>query len=195
MLAYSSIAHAGYLMIGLTAAMLESKQGVPALLFYTFAYAVTNLGAFGVVLALHRRGEEVLRIEDYAGLGFKYPVLGALMSLFMLSLAGIPPAVGFLGKLTLFSAALETGQLTWLVILGVLTSVVSVYYYLRVIVVMYMAPADVRTEETQRAGSPYLYVALGLTGLATLLFGIMPSGVLESAVTAFESLGQRIALR
>jgi NADH-quinone oxidoreductase subunit N len=195
MLAYSSIAHAGYLMVGLTAAVLEAQRGVPALLFYAFAYTVTNLGAFGVVLAFHRRGEEVLQIDDYAGLGFKYPVLGALMSLFMLSLAGIPPTVGFLGKLTLFTAALETGQLTWLVVLAVLTSVVSVYYYLRVIVVMYMAPADIRTEETQRAGSPYLHVALGLTGVATLLFGLLPSAVLQGAIAAFESFRQQIAMR
>jgi NADH-quinone oxidoreductase subunit N len=201
LLAYSSIAHAGYLMVGLTAAVLGARGGVPAVLFYAFAYTVTNLGAFGVVLALRRRGEEVLVVDDYAGLGFKYPALGALMSLFMLSLAGIPPTVGFLGKLTLFSAALELGgrtqgsPLLWLVVLGVLTSVVSVYYYLRVIVVMYMAPADARTEETRRAGSPYLHVALGLTGLATLLFGILPSGVLQSAVAAFESFQQQIASR
>lgn len=195
MLAYSSIAHAGYLMVGVTAAMLGARQAVPAVLFYAFAYAVMNLGAFAVVLALCRRGEEVLAIDDYAGLGFKYPVLGALMSLFMISLTGFPPTVGFLGKLMLFSAAIETGQLTWLVVLGVLTSVVSAYYYLRVIVVMYMAPADMKTEETQRADSPYLQVALVATGLATLLFGILPAGVLQGAYAAFESFRLEIALR
>jgi NADH-quinone oxidoreductase subunit N len=195
LLAYSSIAHAGYLMLGLTAASLGATRGVSSVLFYTFAYTVTNLGAFAVVLALRRRGEEVLELDDYAGLGFKYPVLGALMSLFMLSLAGIPPTVGFLGKLYLFTAAIETGRLTWLVVLGVLTSVVSVYYYLRVIVMMYMAPAEVKTEETQLARSGYLYAALGLTGLATLLFGILPAGVLQSAAAAFESVRQFTALR
>lgn len=195
LLAYSSIAHAGYLMVGLTAATLGAARGVSSVLFYAFAYTVTNLGAFAVVLALRRRGEEVLELDDYAGLGFKYPVLGALMSLFMLSLAGIPPTVGFLGKLYLFTAAIETGRLTWLVVLGVLTSVVSVYYYLRVIVMMYMAPAEVKTEETQLAGSGYLYAALGLTGLATLLFGILPAGILQSAAAAFESVRQFTALR
>jgi NADH-quinone oxidoreductase subunit N len=113
----------------------------------------------------------------------------------MLSLAGIPPTVGFLGKLYLFTAAIETGQLTWLVVLGVLTSVVSVYYYLRVIVVMYMAPTEAKTEETQLARSGYLYAGLGLTGLATLLFGILPSGILQSAAAALESVRQYTALR
>jgi NADH-quinone oxidoreductase subunit N len=182
-------------MVGLTAATLGAARGVSSVLFYTFAYTVTNLGAFAVVLALRRRGEEVLELDDYAGLGFKYPVLGALMSLFMLSLAGIPPTVGFLGKLYLFTAAIETGRLTWLVVLGVLTSVVSVYYYLRVIVMMYMAPAEVKTEETQLARSGYLYAALGLTGLATLLFGILPGGILQSAAAAFESVRQFTAQR
>jgi NADH-quinone oxidoreductase subunit N len=195
LLAYSSIAHAGYLMVGLTAAALGAQRGVSSVLFYTFAYTVTNLGAFAVVLAFRRQGEEVLAVDDYAGLGFKYPTLGALMSLFMLSLAGIPPTVGFLGKLYLFTAAIETGQLTWLVVLGVLTSVVSVYYYLRVIVVMYMAPAEAKTDETQLARSGYLYAGLGLTGLATLLFGILPSGILQSAAAALESVRQYTALR
>jgi NADH-quinone oxidoreductase subunit N len=195
MLAYSSIAHAGYLMIGLTAAALNAPGAVPAVLFYTVAYTVTNLGAFAVILALRRRGEEVLEMEDYRGLGFKYPVLGALMSLFMISLAGIPPTVGFLGKLYLFAAALQTIDLTWLVVLGVLTSVVSVYYYLGVVKQMYMEPADAKTAETGRVPSAYLAVGLGLTGLATLLLGILPSGVLQGALAAFQSFQQQIALR
>jgi NADH-quinone oxidoreductase subunit N len=195
LIAYSSIAHAGYMLIGLAAAVLKAPSAVPALLFYTVAYTVTNLAAFAVIVALRRRGEEVLELDDYAGLGFKYPALGALMSLSMISLAGIPPAVGFLGKLYLFTAAIETGRLTWLVILGVLTSVISVYYYLRVIVMMYMAPAGARTEETRFAPSTFLYAALTLTGLATLLFGLMPSGLLDSAAAAVESFRQQMALR
>jgi NADH-quinone oxidoreductase subunit N len=194
MLAYSSIAHAGYLLIGLVAAIKGSSSGVPAVLFYSLAYLVMNMGAFAVVIALRKRGEEVLEMSDYAGLGFRFPWLGALMTVFMVSLAGLPPTAGFLGKLYLFQAALGTGY-TWLVVIGVLTSVVSVYYYLRVTVMMYMAPAASDEEPAELVPSSYLRLALGLTVLATLLLGVLPAGVLDLAAAAWEGMAQQVAAR
>jgi NADH-quinone oxidoreductase subunit N len=194
MLAYSSIAHAGYLLVGLVAAVKGAPGGVPSVLFYTLGYMAMQLGAFAVIIAFRRRGEEVLEMNDYAGLGFRYPVLGALMTIFMISLAGLPPTVGFLGKLYLFSAALDAGY-TWLVVVAVLTSVVSVYYYLGVIVKMYMATPLPEAERTEAVSSAHLHLALGLTALATLLLGILPSRVLDLATAAWQGLSQHIASR
>jgi NADH-quinone oxidoreductase subunit N len=194
MLAYSSIAHAGYILVGLVAAVKGAAGGLPAVLFYTLGYMVMNLGAFGVIIAFRKRGEEVLEMDQYAGLGFRYPALGAAMTLFMISLAGLPPSVGFLGKLYLFSAALDAGY-TWLVVIGVLTSVVSVYYYLRVTVMMYMSAPETEAEPTQVSPSSYLHLAVGLTALATLLLGLLPSGILDMATAAWQGLTQHVALR
>jgi len=196
MLAYSSIAHAGYIMVGLVAAMspVNAIRGdaIGAVLFYTLAYTVTNLGAFAVVLAFRRQGEEVLELDDYAGLGLKYPVLGAAMTLFMVSLAGLPPTAGFLGKLYLFRAALGAGR-TGLVIVGVLTSVVSFYYYLAVIVRMYMAAPSASTEKTEAVLDGHLSLALALAALGTLWLGIWPGWALGPAQTAWHAFQQGIA--
>jgi NADH-quinone oxidoreductase subunit N len=197
LLAYSSIAHAGYIMVGMVAAIYpgsEANRGdaIAAVLFYTLAYTVTNLGAFAVMMAFRHQGEEVLELDDYAGLGLKYPALGALMTLFMISLAGLPPTVGFLGKLYLFRSALSAGA-TPLVIVGVLTSVVSVYYYLAVIVRMYMATPTAATEETRATPAAHLNLALGLTALATLLLGILPNAVLVPAQQAWHAFQQSVA--
>ena len=196
LLAYSSIAHAGYIMVGLVAAMspVNAIRGdaIGAVLFYTLAYTVTNLGAFAVVLAFRRQGEEVLELDDYAGLGLKYPVLGAAMTLFMVSLAGLPPTAGFLGKLYLFRAALGAGR-TGLVIVGVLTSVVSFYYYLAVIVRMYMAAPSARTEKTEAVPDGHLSLALALAALGTLWLGIWPGWALGPAQTAWHAFQQGIA--
>jgi NADH-quinone oxidoreductase subunit N len=199
MLAYSSIAHAGYLLVGLAAAvkgagMDRPNSGVPAVLFYTLGYLVMTMGAFGVVIAFRKRGEEVLEMNDYAGLGFRYPALGAAMTVFMVSLAGLPPTVGFLGKLYLFSAALDAGY-TWLVVIAVLTSVVSVYYYLRVIVMMYMSPPETEAEPTEILSSSYLHIAVALTALATLLLGLLPTGILDMANDAWQGIARQIAAR
>jgi NADH-quinone oxidoreductase subunit N len=196
-LAYSSIAHAGYIMMGMVAAIHPANgavagDAIAAVLFYTLAYTVTNLGAFAVVMAFRRHGEEVLELDDYAGLGLKYPALGAAMTLFMVSLAGLPPTVGFFGKLYLMRAALSAG-FTGLVIVGVLTSVVSFYYYLAVIVRMYMAPATEATAETQARADSHLSLALVLTALGTLLLGILPSLVLNPAQEAWHAFQQGIA--
>jgi len=143
MLAYSSIAHAGYIMMAVVAFGQEfvSKDAVASSLFYLLAYAVTNFGAWSVVIALERAEGKGLQLEDYYGLGKKYPFLAAAMLVFMLSFIGVPPTIGFMGKFYLFRTVLEGGY-TWLAVIGVLTSILSAYYYLRVVVNMYMREGD-----------------------------------------------------
>jgi NADH-quinone oxidoreductase subunit N len=147
------------------------------------------------VMAFRRQGEEVLELDDYAGLGLKYPALGAAMTLFMISLAGLPPTVGFIGKFYLFRSALSAGA-TGLVIVGVLTSVVSVYYYLAVIVRMYMTAPTAASEEqgpaTAVAGGS-LNLALVLTALATLLLGLFPGRLLDHVQQAWLAFQQNVA--
>ena len=186
MLAYSSIAHAGYLLMGLVAA---TPQAGSALLFYLFAYAVMNLGAFAVVLALGETdgsGATHEDIESYSGIGFRQPLLGMAMAAFMLSLAGVPPLVGFTGKFYLFGAAIEAGYVG-LAIVGVLNSVVSAYYYLWVIVTMYMKEGTV--DPTSLAERPYLAATIGISFAATLLVGVFPGLVFALARSGFFSLG------
>ena len=139
MLAYSSIAHAGYLLIGMVAG---KEAGTSGMLYYLLAYTFTNIGAFGVVALVGRKGEANVMIDDYRGLAKVHPLLALVMSIFLFSLAGIPPTAGFMGKFTIFSAAINSGYI-WLVIVGVLTSAASVFYYFRVIMKMYMeSPGD-----------------------------------------------------
>src|SRR5438093_1148261 len=138
MLAYSSIAHGGYLLVALVAG---TDVGRGAVLFYLLAYAVTNLGAFGVIALLDRVDRPNDQVRDYAGLWNEHPWLAGLMSLFLLSLGGFPPMAGFIAKWYVFSAAVKAGY-TGLAIIGVLMSVVSVFFYLRVVVMMYMTPSD-----------------------------------------------------
>ncbi|HEV2125102.1 MAG TPA: NADH-quinone oxidoreductase subunit N, partial [Chloroflexota bacterium] len=175
MLAYSSIAHAGYILVAIVAA---SQLGAQSVLFYTVGYTLMNLGAFAIVILLGRRGEDNELLSDYAGLGYRQPVLGALMALFMLSLAGIPPTVGFVGKFYIFASALQSGW-TWLAIAGVLASVISVYFYLRVIYLMYMV------EPTREYGAPshapWATLAAYVTAAGVLLLGLLPSVVLDWA--------------
>jgi NADH-quinone oxidoreductase subunit N len=171
MLAYSSIAHAGYLMIGIVTGTIE---GYSAMLFYLIAYVFMNLGAFGVVVALANRGNDCERVASFAGLARTRPGLAALMALFMFSLAGIPGTAGFLGKLRIFMAAVNSGDI-WLLIIGVLMSVVSVYYYLRIPVLMYMKePGDDshRLEISSGEG-----VVLVICALAVLVLGLFPNRV------------------
>ena len=174
MLAYSSIAHAGYVLIGVIAA---SNLGVASVSFYMFAYLFANMGAFAVVAVYaEKTGSE--KIGDYAGLAKSSPVLAALLALFLLSLAGIPPLVGFMGKYYVFAAAIETGH-TLLVILALLTSVVSLYYYANVIRLMYLSP-----ENNPHRVIPSFPAGLVLTlcGIGVLLFGILPQPILDFAV-------------
>ena len=182
MLAYSSIAHAGYALVGLVTA---TKVGGAALLYYLVVYAFMNIGAFGVLIALGRRGEPNEMLADFAGVGFRQPVLGLTMAVFMLSLAGIPPTAGFAGKFYLFSAAVDAGYVG-LAVIGVLNSVISVYYYLGVLVQMYMAEGTRPIDAP--ATRPYLLATILVAGVATLLLGVFPSGAMELARVSVASL-------
>ena len=183
MLAYSSIAHAGYLLVAMVAG---GKQAGAALLFYLLAYAAMNLGAFGVVVALARRGEPNEEIERYAGLGFRRPLLAMAMAAFMLSLAGVPPLVGFAGKFYVFRAAIESGYVG-LAVIGVLNSVVSAYYYIWIIVTMYMREGEL--EPPPLSSRPYLAATIGIAFAATVLLGVFPGLGFALARGGFFSLG------
>jgi NADH-quinone oxidoreductase subunit N len=183
MLAYSSIAHAGYALVGLVAG---TRDGGAALCMYLAAYTLMNLGAFAVVIALGRRGEPSETLADLAGVGFRQPILGIAMTIFMLSLAGIPPTVGFAGKLALFGAAVDAGYVG-LALVGVMNSVVSVYYYFGVLVQMYMAEGTREIVAPRRR--PALLATIVATMLLVLAFGIDPAGLLAAATDAFASLG------
>jgi NADH-quinone oxidoreductase subunit N len=180
MLAYSSIAHAGYLLMALAAASDPSvaDEAVSAALFYLFAYLFSNLGAWAVVLAVERSEGRGLLIEDYAGLGRRRPALALAMAIFMLSLIGVPPTVGFIGKFLIFSVTIEAG-LIGLALVGVVTSLVSAYYYLRVVVMMYM-----RSGEPETRSEGWLNRTVGLTALATILLGVLPGPILILAGNA-----------
>jgi NADH-quinone oxidoreductase subunit N len=178
MLAYSSIAHAGYVAVAFAA---TSDRGVSAALFYLLAYSVMNLGAFAIITILGRTDDKLVNITDYAGLGAKRPGLAALLSLFLLSLAGVPGTAGFAGKFFIFRAALES-KLLWLAIIGVSTTVVSFYYYLYVIVQMYMRePNEEFSDVSVPAG---VKVAILVSAASTLYLGILPTRVLDWAASA-----------
>jgi len=183
MLAYSSIAHAGYLLV----AMVAGKElGGAALMYYLVAYGLMNLGAFGVVVAVGRRGEPHEELDDYAGLGFRHPALGMAMTVFMLSLTGVPPLVGFTGKFYIFSAAVQAGYI-WLAVIGVLNSVVSAYYYIRVVVNMYMREGEAIVELPSLRSA--LGVAILIAAIGTVLMGVFPSASTSLAGASFLSLG------
>jgi NADH-quinone oxidoreductase subunit N len=176
MLAYSAIAHAGYILVGIVA---NSDSGVGAVLFYLVVYTVMNLGAFSVVLSLSRKGDQRVNIEDYCGLGRRMPFAAAALSVFLVSLAGFPLTGGFIGKLYLFSAAIQKGYLG-LAIIGMLNSVISVFYYFRLMVVMYMRePVDEQPEPDPMTLPVSAVVAIGIFGVFWL--GIYPSFVLNLA--------------
>jgi NADH-quinone oxidoreductase subunit N len=178
MLAYSSIAHAGYLMVALVAA---NQLGAVGLLYYLLAYTLMNVGAFGVVILVGRKKDSYLNIYDYSGLGFQHPGLAVAMSVFMFALAGIPPTAGFVGKFYLFSAAVQAGYI-WLAILGVMNSLVSVYYYLRITVLMYMRPAEADLGPV--TFTPALTAVVLVTALGVLFIGIFPGFFYNLAVNS-----------
>ena len=175
MLAYSSIAHAGYILVALVAG---GPDGASAALFYLAVYSFMNLGAFGIVTVLGRGREERALVSDLAGLGFRQPLVGLAMTVFMFSLGGIPPTAGFMGKVYVFKVALEAG-LVPLVIVGVLNSVVSVFYYLRVTVAMYMQ--EPQGEPTEVSWAAPAVVALLITLALTLWWGIQAHDLLLAA--------------
>ena len=183
MLAYSSIAHAGYVLVGMVSG---GELGGSAVLFYLIAYTLMTLGAFTVVIAIGRRGEPNENLDDYAGVGFRQPFLGVAMLVFMLSLAGIPPLAGFVAKFYIFSAAVKSGNIG-LAVIGVLNSVVSVYYYVGVLVKMYMVEGGV--EVARPSSRPYLFATLLLTVAGTVALGLFPAGLFELARQSFLALG------
>ena len=178
LLAYSSIGHAGYILLGLAAMGLGVSSAKPAVLFYLLSYTFTTLGSFGVVAWIGNRNDERLFVDDWAGLGSSRPGVALAMTLFLLSLGGVPPTGGFFAKFYLFRAAIETPQLYWLVVLAVLTSVVSVYYYLRIVVAMYFRDPVRPLTPTD---APATKVALLVTALAVVLLGVLPGPFVEWA--------------
>ena len=175
MLAYSSIAHAGYVLIGLAAA---NNDGISSAMLYLLIYCVMNIGAFGAVILAKTADGESLMISDYAGLGTRKPLLAMFMSVMLLSLAGFPPTAGFVGKFYIFKAAVGAGHI-WLVIIGAVNTAISAFYYLRVVVTMYM-----REPEEELEFSPYastLVVGLIIAAIGVLLIGILPSLMLTPA--------------
>ncbi len=174
MLAYSSIAHAGYIMVGLTAA---NTTGVAAVLFYLFAYAFMNLGAFAVVIALEKQGSGDVQLSEIRGLSRNHPLLAAAMAVFMFSLTGIPPFAGFFGKFYLFQAAVQA-NLTWLAIVGVINSAISAYYYLNVLVQMYMSKEE---KPPMLAWRPVLGLATLVAALFVIGIGLFPDFWLQLA--------------
>ena len=183
MLAYSSIAHVGYMLVGLVAG---GVSGAGAVLFYLLAYTFTTAGAFGAILLVERSDDgEAVEVGDYAGLARRHPVLAATLGLFLLSLIGIPPLAGFVGKFYLFGSAVRAGYV-WLTVLGVLNSAIAAYYYLRVIVYMYMREpegADVRLVPSFAGG-----VALAIAVIGIVLLGVMPAPFADLAQVAVTPL-------
>jgi len=178
MLAYSSIAHAGYALVGFAAGNAEGTAGI---LFYMLSYAFMNIGAFAIIILVGKKGEPNNNVEDYAGFGVKHPVLAMIMTLFLFSLAGMPPTAGFVGKFYLFSGAIKAGYV-WLAIIGVLNSAASVYYYLRVMVYMYMK--DPVEEFDWMKLSPAVLLSITISVVGVIVPGIVPSVLLQLAEKA-----------
>ena len=176
LLGYSSIAHAGYVMIALTAA---SVIGVSAAMFYLASYALMNIGAFAVISHVASRNERYVKIEDLSGLGRREPVTAALLAIFVFSLIGVPLTGGFFGKFYVFQAALNS-HLVWLTVLGLINSAIAAYYYLKIIVAVYMHEPAEAAEQLPRP-SPSLNIAIWASALGTLILGIFPSALLSFA--------------
>jgi NADH-quinone oxidoreductase subunit N len=175
MLAYSSIAHGGYLLVGLVAG---NDVGKAAILYYLAAYALTNLGAFGVIALLGSRERSNDDLRDYAGLWYSHPGLATLMTIFLLSLGGFPPTAGFIAKWYIFSAAIGS-EYYGLAIIGVLSSVVSVFFYLRIVVMMYMSERDARPQPAPLSAVAFAGLALSVAGV--LYLGILPTQIIDLA--------------
>ena len=182
MLAYSSIGHGGYLLVALVSG---NDFGKGAVLFYLLTYAITNIGAFGVIALLDTADRPNDRVTDYAGLWNERPGLAALMTIFLLSLGGFPPMAGFIAKWYVFSAAVKAGY-TGLAIIGVLTSVISVFFYLRIVVMMYMTPTD---RPAQFPAVPkFAGAALIVSAILIVYLGILPTRVLEWAAASISTI-------
>jgi NADH-quinone oxidoreductase subunit N len=174
MLAYSSIAHAGYALVGLAAG---GQEGAASVMLYVCIYALMNMGAFGVVIMLRKAGKRGEEITDFAGLGKTNKTAAFLMLIFMFSLTGIPPLAGFVGKFYIFKSAVQAG-LVWLAVAGVLFSSISAYFYLRVIMVMYMSEPKGTIE---LSSAPSLALALAISATAVIVIGVYPADLLNYA--------------
>jgi NADH-quinone oxidoreductase subunit N len=189
MLAYSSIAHAGYILVAFAA---QNELGIWAAIFYTATYAAMNVGAFAVISHIASTGERYVTMDDYAGLGKRSPLLAFTLTVFLLSLIGIPATAGFLGKYYVFTSAMSgmaghnPTALIWLIIIGVINSAVASYYYLRLIVVMYMREPSI--EEAPAAATMSMKLALIIAVIATIWLGVVPGKVVDSATRAAMSL-------
>ncbi len=188
MLAYSSIAHTGYLMVGLLAGAFN-ENGYSPVIFYLVSYSVMNMGAFIILSMIANRLDSGLTLQDLSGIGKRSPWLAFAMTIFMFSMAGIPPTAGFIGKYYMFYAAVQAGEIP-LVILSVLCSAISVYYYLRVIIYMYMRDpvAEVTSQDLAGLRSPWAWVAVAAMAFLTLQLGILPKDWIEFAKLAVTSL-------
>jgi NADH-quinone oxidoreductase subunit N len=172
MLAYSSISHAGYILIGLAAG---TSTGVAGVVFYLSVYTFMNLAAFGIIALVEGENDKNLDINSYAGLGTKSPVLAALLAIIMFSLAGIPPLAGFFAKYYIFIAAIKSG-LTWLAILGIISSVISVYFYLRIVVIMYFKESETDVVHSKSISG---FFGVAISVLLVILLGIIPGSLLD----------------
>lgn len=179
MLAYSSIAHAGYMLSGIAAGSAEGETGI---LFYLAAYTLMNMGAFGIISWVEQQDDTKLTFDDYAGFSVQRPLVAAMLSVFMFSLAGIPPFAGFFGKYYVFLAAVKA-DLVWLAVVGVLTSVISVYYYLRLVMVMYFRDGNATIEERVPG---FAFAVIGVVAALVILLGLYPSLIVDISKTFFK---------
>jgi NADH-quinone oxidoreductase subunit N len=190
MLAYSSIGHAGYLLLGVLGAGSQeaavSARGVQGLLFYLLAYALTNLGAFAVLIALEKRGEAAWDLDDLAGLFSRRPYLASAMAVCMFSLAGVPPTAGFWGKFYVFTAAWQAGQ-QWLAVIGVITSAIAAFFYLRIVVQMFMRDPVREVRPLTERG---LAIGIAVAALGVILVGLVPAPVFELIQQSALALGR-----
>jgi NADH-quinone oxidoreductase subunit N len=187
MLAYSSIAHAGYLLVGVVVTMRGNAQATGSVLFYLLAYTVSTAGAFGSLILCGRRGAEAVSYEDLAGIGRRHPGAALPFSLFMLSLAGVPPTAGFFGKYFLFRAAID-GGFYWLTIIALINSVIGAYYYLRVLVYMYMREPAAGAPVATPMRSGYVSAALLVSAILVIALGLTPTRSLDVALAAARTL-------
>lgn len=183
MLAYSSIAHAGYALVGVTAVMREPSEATASVLYYLLAYTVSTAGAFGALIGCGSYGREAVTYEDLSGIGKRNPVVALAFSVFLLSLAGIPPTAGFFGKWFVFKAAIDAG-LYWLAVLALVNSVVGAYYYLRVLVSMYMREPAAGAPVAIPMRSGYVAAALLVSAVLVFVLGLTPGRFLDAATTA-----------
>jgi NADH-quinone oxidoreductase subunit N len=183
MLAYSSIAHAGYALVGVVATQNGSADAQASVLFYMLAYTVSTAGAFGALILCGRRGAEAVSYEDLAGIGRRHPAAALAFSLFLLSLAGMPPTAGFFGKLYVFRSAIETEQVV-LAVIGLVNSLVGAYYYLRVMVFMYMREPAPGAPVATPMRSGFVTAAILISAVLVLALGVFPGSSLQMAIAA-----------